>query len=117
MADPSWTGPIPDLSMGDTSEARTERRFSLAGWRASPAGQSHVGLQMEVPYTESLRLARKVKSGNGKVIWNLAPVPDQMTGAMIRDLHSLSRAVPEHQTGRHHRCRRYVCRRFCFHDW
>jgi hypothetical protein len=43
-------------------------------------------LQMEVPYTESLHLARKAKSANGKVIWNLAPVPDQMTGAMSRDL-------------------------------
>jgi ribokinase len=43
-------------------------------------------LQMEVPYTESLHLARKAKSANGKVIWNLAPVPDQMTGAMICDL-------------------------------
>jgi ribokinase len=43
-------------------------------------------LQMEVPYSESLRVARKTKSANGKVVWNLAPVPDQMTGAMIRDL-------------------------------
>lgn len=43
-------------------------------------------LQMEVPYAESLRLARKARSANGKVIWNLAPVPDQVTGAMIRDL-------------------------------
>lgn len=43
-------------------------------------------LQMEIPYTESLHVARKVKSANGKVIWNLAPVPDQMTGAMIRDV-------------------------------
>jgi ribokinase len=43
-------------------------------------------LQMEVPFTESLRVARKAKSANGKVIWNVAPVPDQMTGAMIRDL-------------------------------
>ena len=43
-------------------------------------------LQMEVPYTESLHVARKAKSANGKVIWNLAPVLDQMTGAMIRDL-------------------------------
>ncbi|MBR1247306.1 ribokinase [Bradyrhizobium sp. AUGA SZCCT0169] len=43
-------------------------------------------LQMEVPYAESLHLARKARSAGGKVIWNLAPVPDQMTGAMIRDL-------------------------------
>jgi ribokinase len=43
-------------------------------------------LQMEVPYTESLHLARKARSANGKVIWNLAPVPDRMTGVMIRDL-------------------------------
>ncbi|MBR1227552.1 MULTISPECIES: ribokinase [unclassified Bradyrhizobium] len=43
-------------------------------------------LQMEVPYAESLHLACKVKSANGKVIWNLAPVPDQMIGATIRGL-------------------------------
>ena len=43
-------------------------------------------LQMEVPFAESLHVARKVKSAKGSVIWNLAPVPDQMTGAMIRDL-------------------------------
>lgn len=43
-------------------------------------------LQMEVPFTESVNVARRVKSANGKVIWNLAPVPDQMTGAMIHDL-------------------------------
>ena len=28
MAHPSRTGPIPDLSMGDTSEARTKRSFN-----------------------------------------------------------------------------------------
>ncbi|SRR5712664_502219 len=28
MAHPSWTVPIPDLSMGDTSEARTKRSFN-----------------------------------------------------------------------------------------
>lgn len=43
-------------------------------------------LQMEVPCAESLCLARKVKSAGGKVVWNLAPAPDQMTGAVIRDL-------------------------------
>lgn len=43
-------------------------------------------LQMEVPCAESLRLARMAKSASGTVIWNLAPVPDRMTGAMIRDL-------------------------------
>jgi ribokinase len=43
-------------------------------------------LQMEVPYAESLDVARKARLANGKVIWNLAPVPDQTTDAMIRDL-------------------------------
>ena len=28
MAHPSWTGPVPDLSMGDTSEVRTKRSFN-----------------------------------------------------------------------------------------
>jgi ribokinase len=43
-------------------------------------------LQMEVPFTQSLEIARRTKSASGIVIWNLAPVPDQMTSAMLWDL-------------------------------
>lgn len=43
-------------------------------------------LQMEVPFAQSLDAARRTKSASGTVIWNLAPVPEQMTSAMLRDL-------------------------------
>ena len=43
-------------------------------------------LQMEVPFTQSLDVARRTKAAYGTVIWNLAPVPEQMTSSMIRDL-------------------------------
>jgi ribokinase len=43
-------------------------------------------LQMEVPYAESLEVARKARAASGRVVWNLAPVPERMTAAMIRDL-------------------------------
>ncbi|MBV8926750.1 MAG: ribokinase [Bradyrhizobium sp.] len=40
-------------------------------------------LQMEAPFMQSLEVARRVKAASGRVIWNLAPVPEQMTEAMI----------------------------------
>ena len=43
-------------------------------------------LQMEVPFAQSLEVARRTKSASGTVVWNLAPVPEQMTSEMIRDL-------------------------------
>lgn len=43
-------------------------------------------LQMEVPFAQSLEVARRTKSESGIVIWNLAPVPERMTSAMLRDL-------------------------------
>ena len=43
-------------------------------------------LQMEVPFAQSLEVARRIKSASGTVIWNLAPVPEQMTPEMIGDL-------------------------------
>jgi ribokinase len=43
-------------------------------------------LQMEVPFAESLEVARKMRAASGRVVWNLAPVPEAMTAAMIRDL-------------------------------
>src|SRR5262249_54860000 len=43
-------------------------------------------LQMEVPFAESLEVARKAKAASGRVIWNLAPVPPQMTADMVRDI-------------------------------
>jgi ribokinase len=43
-------------------------------------------LQMEVPFDESLEVARRVKAASGRVVWNLAPVPEHMTATMIRGL-------------------------------
>jgi ribokinase len=43
-------------------------------------------LQMEVPFTQSLEVARRTRLASGTVVWNLAPVPEQMTPEMIRDL-------------------------------
>jgi ribokinase len=43
-------------------------------------------LQMEVPFAQSLEVARRTKAASGRVIWNLAPVPEKMTDGMIRDL-------------------------------
>ena len=43
-------------------------------------------LQMEVPFEQSLEMARRTQSASGTVIWNLAPVPEQMTSSMVRDL-------------------------------
>jgi ribokinase len=43
-------------------------------------------LQMEVPFAEALELARRSKAASGRVVWNLAPVPERMTDGMIRDL-------------------------------
>ena len=43
-------------------------------------------LQMEVPFVQSLEVARRTKSASGTVVWNLAPVPEQMTSEMICDL-------------------------------
>jgi ribokinase len=43
-------------------------------------------LQMEVPFAEALELARRTRAASGRVVWNLAPVPERMTDGMIRDL-------------------------------
>lgn len=36
-------------------------------------------LQMEVPFAQSLALARRTRQAGGRVIWNCAPVPDSLT--------------------------------------
>jgi ribokinase len=43
-------------------------------------------LQMEVPFVQSLAAARRTKSASGTVVWNLAPVPEQMTAAMVSQM-------------------------------
>jgi ribokinase len=43
-------------------------------------------LQMEVPFAAALAVARRTRAASGKVVWNLAPVPQKMTGGMVRDM-------------------------------
>jgi hypothetical protein len=43
-------------------------------------------LQMEVPFAQSLEVARRTKLASGTVVWNLLPVPEQMTPEMMRDV-------------------------------
>ncbi|WP_346730891.1 ribokinase [Bradyrhizobium sp. 21] len=43
-------------------------------------------LQMEVPFPASLAVARRVRAAAGRVIWNLAPVPERLSGADLRML-------------------------------
>lgn len=43
-------------------------------------------LQMEVPFAEALKAARRTNSASGIVIWNFAPVPEKMTSAMVTEL-------------------------------
>ena len=43
-------------------------------------------LQMEVPFAEALDVARRTKAASGRVVWNLAPVPENMSHDMVRSL-------------------------------
>jgi len=43
-------------------------------------------LQMEVPFAASLLAARRVRAAGGRVIWNLAPVPERLSEAELRAL-------------------------------
>jgi ribokinase len=43
-------------------------------------------LQMEVPFAEALDVARRTRAASGRVVWNLAPVPERMTREMIGDV-------------------------------
>ena len=43
-------------------------------------------LQMEVPFVASLTMARRTRAAGGRVVWNLAPVPADMSRAAMADL-------------------------------
>ncbi|MBR0857379.1 ribokinase [Bradyrhizobium liaoningense] len=43
-------------------------------------------LQMEVPFAQAREAARLTTSASGTVIWNLAPVPETMTAALVTEL-------------------------------
>lgn len=56
-------------------------------------------LQMEVPFAQALEAARRTTSASGTVIWNLAPVPEKMTGEMVTELLAVTNhlIVNEHE--------------------
>jgi ribokinase len=56
-------------------------------------------LQMEVPFAEALEAARRTTSASGTVVWNLAPVPENMTRQMITELLAVTDhlVVNEHE--------------------
>jgi len=43
-------------------------------------------LQMEVPFAASLLVAQRVRAAGGRVIWNIAPVPERLSEAELRAL-------------------------------
>ncbi|WP_314950118.1 ribokinase [Bradyrhizobium cosmicum] len=43
-------------------------------------------LQMELPFTQALTVARRTASASGTVVWTLAPVPEKMTPEMVSEL-------------------------------
>ena len=43
-------------------------------------------LQMEVPLAQSLALARRMRAAGGRVIWNMAPVPDDIASEAVAAL-------------------------------
>jgi len=48
--------------------------------------QTVLVLQMEVPFTASLAVARMIRAVGGRVLWNLAPVPETLNAAMVGQL-------------------------------
>ncbi|MBW7973935.1 ribokinase [Bradyrhizobium sp. BR 10289] len=53
---------------------------------AELAATTTLVLQMEVPFVSSHLVARRVRAAGGRVIWNLAPVPERLREAELRTL-------------------------------
>jgi len=70
--------------LGNLTREHQARAAQVEDGLLSPA--TTLLLQMEVPFAEALEVARRTRAASGRVIWNLAPVPENMTGGMIRDL-------------------------------
>jgi ribokinase len=62
-------------------------------------GSTIAVLQMEVPFAESLGVAKRTKAVGGKVVWNLAPAPAGFTRSELEDLLSVTDflVVNEHE--------------------
>lgn len=54
-------------------------------------------LQMEVPFAQALEAAHQTNSAYGTVIWNLAPIPEEMTREMVIELLAVTDIVNEHK--------------------
>lgn len=75
-----------------TVDARAENAITVAsGANLSPKAEDvpdalltsgmTLVLQMEVPFAQSLALARRTRQAGGRVVWNCAPVPDGFSTA------------------------------------
>ncbi|TSJ60252.1 ribokinase [Starkeya sp. 3C] len=53
-------------------------------------GETVAVMQMEVPLSASLSAARRVKAAGGRVVWNLAPAPADLTASDLTDLLSVT---------------------------
>lgn len=84
------TGPEPTGCAFITVDAAAENAITVAsganaGLTAAALPVTIVGpkvtlvLQMEVPFAASLDAAQRVRAAGGRVVWNLAPVPKELT--------------------------------------
>ncbi|GGF10278.1 ribokinase [Aliidongia dinghuensis] len=91
------TGPEPTGCAFITVDERAENAITVASGANGALDRSAVApgaldahttavLQMEVPFGESLAVARLVRAAGGRVIWNFAPVPAGFTAAAQNDL-------------------------------
>lgn len=82
-----WTGRTPTGCAFITVDAQAENAITVASGanlepRADDVPAALLGpsttlvLQMEVPFVQSLALARRARQAGGRVVWNCAPVPD-----------------------------------------
>ena len=94
------TGPEPSGCAFITVEESGQNAITVASGanRMVRAGNVHgrfdqeeiVVLQMEVPFSESLALARRARADGARVIWNFAPAPTSFRGSDIRELTAAS---------------------------
>ncbi|MGO4173910.1 ribokinase [Bosea sp. TAF32] len=86
------TGAKPTGCAFITVDARAENAITVASGANLEPGADDVPeallgadtllvLQMEVPFAQSLVLARRVRASGGRVVWNCAPVPDGFPAA------------------------------------
>lgn len=91
------TGPEPTGCAFITVESGGENAITVASGAnaalTAEACASHaftaadiLVLQMEVPFREALRVARRARSAGARIVWNYAPAPAAFAEADLRDL-------------------------------